>query len=70
MNNKLNIDLSNVDNIACEECEGDTFSPSFIIKQLSALMSPSGKETLIPLQIFKCDKCGHINKLFLEGLTN
>jgi hypothetical protein len=70
MNNKLNIDLNNVDNVICEECEGDTFSPSFIIKQLSALMSPSGKETLIPLQIFKCDKCGHINELFLKGLTN
>ena len=70
MNNKLNIDLNNVDNFTCEECAGDTFSPSFVIKQLSALMSPSGKETLIPLQIFKCDKCGHINELFLKGLTN
>jgi uncharacterized Zn finger protein len=70
MNNKMNIDLNNVKNIACDDCESEHFSPTFIIKKLSALMSPSGKETLIPLQTFKCDKCGHINELFLQGLTN
>jgi len=73
MNNpNLNIDLNNVENIKCEKsgCGNETFSRSYIIKRLSALMSPSGMETLIPLQIFKCDKCGHINELFLEGITN
>ena len=70
MNNKLNIDLSNVDSVTCEECKGSTFSPTFLIKKISALMSPTGKETLIPLQMFKCDKCGHINELFFQGITN
>jgi len=70
MNNKLNIDLSNVDNVTCNECKGDHFSPTFLLKKISALMSPTGKETLIPIQVFKCDKCGHINELFLQGLTN
>ena len=72
MNNKINIDLSNVESIICDsdECKSEYFSPTFVIKKLSALMSPSGQETLIPLQTFKCDMCGHINELFLEGLTN
>jgi len=72
MNNKINIDLSNVDSIRCDSdgCDSEYFSPTFVIKKLSALVSPSGKETLIPLQTFKCDKCGHINALFLQGLTN
>ncbi len=67
---QLNIDLSSVDSIVCDNCENDNFSPTFIIKKISPLMSPSGKETLIPLQVFKCEKCNHINELFLKGLTN
>ena len=70
MTNKMNIDLNEVDNITCDECKGEHFSPTFVIKKLSPLMSPSGKQTLIPLQIFKCNKCGHINELFLHGITN
>lgn len=68
--NNIQIDISQVDNIKCEECDGDHFVPIFIIKRISALMSPSGKETLAPIQVFKCDSCNHVNKLFLEGLTN
>ena len=70
MNQNINIDLSNVDNIKCEECENETFVPAFVIKQISALMSPTGKETMVPIQLFKCSKCGHVNEKFLEGLTN
>ena len=68
--NKLNIDLNSIDNVKCDECDSDVFSPAFIIKKISALMAPSGKETLMPIQLFKCGICGHINELFLEGLTN
>tara|TARA_R100001510_G_C7591860_1_gene161279 strand:- start:239 stop:451 length:213 start_codon:yes stop_codon:yes gene_type:complete len=70
MKQNFNVDLSNVDNIKCDECDNETFVPAFIIKQVSALMSPTGKETLVPVQLFKCSKCGHVNEKFLEGLTN
>ena len=70
MNQNINIDLSTVDNIACDECENETFEPVFIIKHISALMSPTGQETMVPIQLFKCSKCGHVNEKFLQGLTN
>ena len=70
MKQNFNVDLSNVDNIKCDECDNETFVPAFIIKQVSALMSPTGKETLVPVQLFKCSKCGHVNEKFLEALTN
>tara|TARA_Y100001937_G_scaffold107696_1_gene150602 strand:+ start:49 stop:261 length:213 start_codon:yes stop_codon:yes gene_type:complete len=70
MKQNFNVDLSNVDNIKCNECDNETFVPAFIIKQVSALMSPTGKETLVPIQLFKCSKCNHVNEKFLEGLTN
>ena len=38
---------------------------------MSALLSPHGKETMIPMQVFACAKCGHINKGFLpKGLED
>lgn len=70
MNQNINIDLKNVDNVQCEECKGETFVPAFIIKHLGALVSPTGQETMVPVQVFKCSECGHINERFLEGLTN
>ena len=70
MKQNFNVDLSNADNVKCNECDNETFVPAFIIKQVSALMSPTGKETLVPIQLFKCSKCGHVNEKFLEGLTN
>ena len=70
MNQNINIDLNNVDNIKCDECENETFVPAFIIKHLSALVSPTGQETIVPVQLFKCSKCDHVNEKFLEGLTN
>ena len=70
MKQNIHIDLNNVDNVKCEECKGETFVPVFVIKHLSALMSPHGQETMVPIQVFKCSDCGHINEKFLEGLTN
>jgi hypothetical protein len=70
MKQNINIDLSSADNIKCEECENETFVPAFVIKHISALMSPTGQETMVPIQLFKCSKCNHVNEKFLEGLTN
>jgi hypothetical protein len=35
------------------------------MRKLSALLSPAGQESMIPIQVFVCAKCGHINKGFL-----
>jgi len=70
MKQKINVDLNNVENIKCDDCENETFIPAFIIKHISALISPTGKETMVPIQIFKCSKCNHVNEKFLDGLTN
>lgn len=70
MNQNININLNDADNIKCEECDNETFVPAFVIKHIAALMSPTGQETLVPIQLFKCSKCGHVNDKFLEGLTN
>ena len=34
---------------------------SFFLKKLSALVSPTGQEAIIPVQVYSCGNCGHIN---------
>jgi hypothetical protein len=40
-----------------------------IIKKMSALTSPSGKEMVIPISVFACEKCEHVNEEFLKMET-
>ena len=61
----ININLSNIPDVQCEKCQNNTFEQAFIIKKLSALTSPTGKEGMVPITTFACMKCGHINKEFL-----
>lgn len=61
----LNIDFSQTTAETCEECGSKTFSQVFLVRKLSALLSPTGTEAKIPIQVFACSKCGHINKGFL-----
>ena len=60
----LNVDFSQTTAEVCEECGNDTFTQVYQIRALSALLSPTGQETKIPIQVFACAKCGHINKGF------
>ena len=69
MNNEqqpqMNIDFSQTTAEVCEKCENDTFTQVFRMRKLSALLSPAGQESMIPIQVFACTKCGNINKGFL-----
>ena len=61
---QMNIDFSQTTAEVCEKCENDTFQQVYRMRKLSALLSPAGQETMIPVQVFACAKCGHINKGF------
>tara|TARA_R100001015_G_C4466317_1_gene51500 strand:- start:65 stop:298 length:234 start_codon:yes stop_codon:yes gene_type:complete len=61
---QMNVDISQTTPVFCEECKHDVFIPSFKMRRMSALLSPHGKETMIPMQVFACAKCGHINEDF------
>jgi len=58
----INVKLSDLTDISCEECESKYFRPVTLIKRLSPIVSPTGIEQMIPVQVFRCDECGHVNK--------
>ena len=62
----LQIDLSKTDTIVCEECGNASFIQALFLKKVSALVSPTGKEAIIPMQVFSCGNCGAIPKNMLE----
>jgi hypothetical protein len=63
-NTNINVDLSSAIDVACEKCAGLVFREAALIKKVSALLSPSGKEMYIPISTFACAACGHINNDF------
>jgi len=60
----LQVDMSQTTAVNCESCGHNIFIPAFKMRRMSALLSPHGKETMIPMQVFACAKCGHINSDF------
>jgi len=46
------------------ECGGKIFVEKLVFKKLSALISPSGNEELIPLPLLICEKCGKMPRIF------
>ena len=61
----LKINANDLKDICCEECGGKIFRSVQMFKRLSAIMSPTGKEQIVPIPVFRCDDCGHINAEFL-----
>lgn len=63
----LRVNMAQTTAFVCNECNNETFKQVFLMRKLSALLSPSGEETMIPIPTFACDKCGHINEEFLPN---
>jgi hypothetical protein len=59
------LDFSKASDIVCDDCGGTTFVVKYFLKRFSALISPTGDETIVPISAFACSKCGHINEEFI-----
>ncbi len=62
---QIKLNPNDLEDVVCEKCENQTFEPVFLFKKLSAVLSPSGKDTMVPMQTYRCTECGHMNKEFL-----
>lgn len=66
----VNVDLSIASDVVCDNCGNYTFVQVMMMKRLSALLSPTGQEAIIPIQTFACNACGWLNKEFLPTKDN
>lgn len=60
----LDIDPESLDDIVCSECGSKYFYQINGFKRLSAIISPTGKEQIIPVPTYRCSDCGNINEEF------
>ena len=65
---QVQIDISKADTITCDDCGNASFIQAFFLKKISALMSPTGKEALIPMQVFSCGNCGKIPQNMIDQI--
>ena len=57
---QVQIDLSDADTMKCQKCENPVFIQGYIIKKISAIVSPTGEEVIAPVQVFNCGNCGEM----------
>jgi hypothetical protein len=67
----MNVDLAKAEDLVCENCGSHFFNLVFMFKKISALMSPTGKATMAPIETFACIECGTVAKELLpKALKN
>ena len=65
---QVQIDISKADTITCDDCGNASFIQAFFLKKVSALVSPTGKEAVIPIQVFSCGNCGTIPQNMVDQI--
>jgi len=65
MQPNINVDLSQTAPVLCEECSGTYFDQALVIRKVSGLLTGQGKPGFVPIPVFRCAECGHVNKEFL-----
>jgi len=63
-----NIDIESTTGVECEECSSIYFEQAVHLRKASGLLTGQSKPSYIPIPIFKCVKCNHVNKEFLPDV--
>ena len=64
---QVQVDIRDAETIKCNDCNNYLFITSFVLKRLSAIVSPTGQEALIPVQVYSCGNCGKVAEGMLDG---
>lgn len=60
MKHQVNLRLDQTTAIKCHDCGAETFNQTFLLRKISALLSPTGQESLMPIPVFECSQCGAV----------
>jgi uncharacterized Zn finger protein len=62
---KMNISLEDTAEITCNECGSATFHEAVMLRSVSRFITGTAQDGMMPIPVFACDKCGHVNEQFL-----
>jgi len=57
---QVKVDLSDAETMTCQKCDNKIFLQGYVVKKISAIVSPTGKEVIAPIQVFNCGNCGEM----------
>jgi uncharacterized Zn finger protein len=63
----MNITLDKTSGVSCDECSGEVFTDGVMLRKASRFITGTSQDALIPIQVFSCVKCGHVNEEFLPS---
>ena len=57
---QVKVDLTDAETMPCGKCDNKIFIQGYVIKKISAIISPTGQEVIAPVQVFNCGNCGEL----------
>jgi uncharacterized Zn finger protein len=61
-----NFDFTKAEDVPCEKCGANVFETVVTLKKVPANVSPTGASAVVPIPIFKCASCGHLNENYYQ----
>ena len=61
------LDIKSTAEVNCESCGCNSFIEAMLLRRVSALLTDTGKEGFLPIQVFACSACGHVNNGFIPA---
>jgi hypothetical protein len=62
---QMDIDLSLTSPLECEKCKNGVFIEGMMLRQASRLVTGTPKDAIIPIPVFACSRCQHVNDFFI-----
>jgi uncharacterized Zn finger protein len=62
---KLNVSLDKTVAMTCDECGHEVFQEGMMLRKVSKFLTGNAQDGLVPIPVFMCSKCGHVNQEFL-----
>lgn len=62
---KVNLSINETLPVECEKCGHTFFEEALHIRKVSGLLTGTGQTSYMPIPVFACKGCGHVNTEFL-----
>jgi uncharacterized Zn finger protein len=63
----LNITLDKTTGMSCDECSNEIFQEGVMLRKASRFITGTAQDAMIPIPVFACSKCGHVNEEFIPS---
>jgi uncharacterized Zn finger protein len=61
---QINISLDQTISVVCDNCGNMYFEQQLRLQKVPAILTGQSQPTYMPIPVFACSKCGHVNKEF------